>query len=232
MKKKKTIITLLILVALLVGCGKNNDKENISSEEKVLEKVDYEKQALNSTVNINTDAGDFGAGFVYKEIYIVTNYHVIYSAKEIKIITYKKDEFKASLVGYNIENDIAVLKIDKSLNSMEIGDSEKIKAGARATAIGNPNGDLSFSKAEGKIIKVPQELLEKIDKERKYIWYDGNAIAGYSGGPVYDREGKVIGILNARYNGDLSKYNFDNLCAIIPINKALPFINKIITDNQ
>lgn len=100
------------------------------------------------------------------------------------------------------------------------------------TAIGNPNGDLSFSKAKGKLLNVPLELLDIIDKKRKYIWYDGNAIQGYSGGPVYDKEGKVIGILNARYNGDLSKYDFKNLCAIIPINKVKPIIDKIINDNQ
>lgn len=54
---------------------------------------------------------------------------------------------------------------------------------------------------------------------------------GYSGGPVYDKEEKVIGVLNARYSGDLSKYDFDNLCAIIPINKVVQISDKIIDEN-
>lgn len=234
MKKKAGIILLLMLLVILVGCSKSNEKtkENKSPKEEVKEQVDFETHALDATVNINTDSVGFGAGFIYNEIYIITNYHVIYNAKEINVITYNKDEFKATLVGYNVERDIAVLKTDRNLKSMEIGDSKKIEVGARITAIGNPNGDLSFSKAEGKLLDVPQEILDQTDKERKYIWYDGNAISGYSGGPVIDKEGKVIGILNARYNGDLSKYDFDNLCAIIPINEAMPIINKIINENQ
>ena len=96
---------------------------------------------MNSTVNINTDAGDFGAGFVYKDIYIITNYHVVYNAKDIKIVTYNKEEYKGSLVGYDSENDIAVLKIDKELKSMVLGDSDKVKTGDIVTAVGNPNGD-------------------------------------------------------------------------------------------
>lgn len=115
---------------------------------------------------------------------------------------------------------------------MVLGDSDEVKVGDTITAIGNPNGDLSFSKAKGKVLNVDKELLDKIDKERKYIWYDGDVISGYSGGPVYDKEGKNIGILNTKYVGDLSKYDFDNLSGIIPINRVKIVINNIIDSNQ
>lgn len=186
---------------------------------------------MNSTVNINTDAGDFGADFVYEDVYIITNYHVVYNAKDIKVVTYNKEEYKGSLVGYDSENDIAVLKINKKLKSMVLGDSEKVKTGDTLTAIGNPNGDLSFSKAEGKVLDVNPELLDMVDKNRKFIWYDGDAISGYSGGPVYDTWGRTIGILNARYYGDLSKYGYDKLCLIIPINNVEPIISNIIENS-
>ena len=232
MKKKVEILLLILFVVVLTGCRKNVDIENTSPKEDTVEKIDYEKQALNRSVNINTDSGDFGAGFVYDGIYIVTNYHVVYNAKVIKVVSYSRDEYEASLVGFNAENDIAVLKIDNELDSMILGDSDKVRIGAKVTAIGNSNGDLAFSKAEGKILDVDSELLNEIDKNRKYIWYDGDAVAGYSGGPVYDEVGETIGILNARYYGDLSKYDFDKLCAIIPINKAKTIIKEIIDDNQ
>lgn len=229
MKKKNITIILLILAILITGC---EIKENTHSKKDTYEKGDSENQILNATVNINTDTGDFGAGLVYNGVYIITNYHVVYNAKEIKVVSYSKDEYKASLIGYNNENDIAVLKIDKKLDSMILGNSDIVEIGSTITAIGNPNGDLTFSKAEGKVLDVPQELLDKIDKERKYIWYDGNAISGYSGGPVYNKEGKIIGILNVIYVGELSKYDFDNLCGIIPINIAKQNIDKIINDNK
>ena len=125
---------------------------------------------MNSTVNINTDAGDFGADFVYEDVYIITNYHVVYNAKDIKVVTYNKEEYKGSLVGYDSENDIAVLKINKKLKSMVLGDSEKVKTGDTLTAIGNSNGDLS-------------------------------------------------------------KYGYDKLCLIIPINNVKPIISNIIENS-
>lgn len=166
---------------------RNNNKDNENDE----------KSLLNSAVNIYTDSGDFGAVFVYNNGYIITNYHVIYNSKDIKVVTYNRDEYNASLVGFNYDNDIAVLKIDKQLEPMVLGNSDEVKIGETITAIGNPNGDLSFSAAKGKVVNVDKELLDKMDKERKYIWYNGNAISGYSGGPVYDKEGKTIGIIDS-----------------------------------
>ena len=57
------------------------------------------------------------------------------------------------------------------------------------------------------------------------------AISGYSAGPVYNQEGKVIGILNARYTGDLSQYQLDNLCGIIPINKVKTVIQEMFANH-
>lgn len=227
MKRKKIgIILLIILIISLTGCV-NNDEKNHNSTTNT-DKIDYEEKLFNSIVNIYTDSLEFGTGFVYENGYIITNHHVIYNSNDIKVVTYSKDEYSASLVGFNIDYDITVLKIEKQLDFMVLGDSDDVKVGDTITAIGNPDGDLYFSKAKGKVLDLEQELLDKIDKKRNYIWYDGDEISGYSGGPVYDKEGKIIGILNERYNGDLSKYDFDNLCGIIPINRAKIVISNII----
>ena len=164
-------LLLFLFVIVLTGCGKNSNlkKDNTSTKEDEIKKVHIINEVMNSTVNINTDAGDFGAGFVCEDVYIITNYHVVYNAKDIKVVTYNKEEYKGSLVGYDSENDIAVLKINKKLKSMVLGDSEKVKTGDNLTAIGNPNGDLSFSKAEGKVLDVNPELLDMVDKNRKFI---------------------------------------------------------------
>lgn len=227
-RKVLNLLFICILIIGLTGCSsKENDVEK-PNKTNIQEKINVDEKVLNSTVNIYT-SNDFGAGFAYDN-YIITNYHVVYDTYDITVVTYSKDEYKASLVGFDYESDIAVLKIDNSIESLELGDSDKVKIGEEVTAIGNPNGDLSFSKAKGKVLDVDQELLNKIDKNRKYIWYDGNAISGYSGGPVYDNKGKIIGILNTRYIEDLSQYDFDNLCGIIPINRVKTIINNIISN--
>ena len=223
------LLFIIILMIGITGCGKNYTVDKKDNNKGV---PNYERKVLNSTVNITTSYGDFGAGFIYDKSYIITNYHVVYQDNNvIKVTTYDREEYNASLVAYEIDSDIAILKIDKELESMELGDSDKVKVGDTVTAIGNPNGDLSFSKASGKVLEVDIELLSQLDKDRKYIWYDGNAISGYSGGPVYNQEGKVIGILNVRYTGDLSQYQFDNLCGIIPINKVKTIIQEMFANH-
>ena len=225
--KRVIVVVLIMLSFILSGCV---DKKYDDNYQDSITNRDNEEILLNSSVNIYTSSGDFGAGFVYDDGYIITNYHVVFDSKDIKVVTYQKEEYNASLIGFNSDADIAVLKIDKQLESMVLGDSDDVKVGDIVTAIGNPNGDLSFSKEEGKVLKVDQELLGKIDKERKYLWYDGNAISGYSGGAVYDSDGKVIGVLNAKYVGDLSKYDFDYLCQIIPINRVKVVVSDIIAN--
>ena len=223
------ILLVIILMIGVTGCGMNHAIDKKDNNKEI---TNYERQVLNSTVNITTSSGDFGAGFIYDKSYIITNYHVIYQDNNvIKVTTYNKEVYNASLVDYEVNSDIAVLKIDKELESIELGDSDKVRVGDKITAIGNPDGDLSFSEASGKVLEVDIELLDQIDKDRKYIWYDGDAVSGYSGGPVYNQEGKVIGILNARYTGDLSQYEFNHLCGIIPINKVKTVIQKLLANH-
>lgn len=69
MKKKRIIILLLIVVIFLIGCKKNENRnvENILPKAETIEKNNYEKQALDVTVNITTDSDGFVAGFIYKK---------------------------------------------------------------------------------------------------------------------------------------------------------------------
>lgn len=229
-KLKRKLLKLLftcILIIGLTGCSSKENEIEKPNKTNIEEKINVDEKVLNSTVNIYTATNDFGAGFSYDN-YIITNYHVVYGTDDITVVTYSKDEYKASIVGFDSESDIAVLKIDASIPSLETKDSDEVQIGEEVTAIGNPNGDLSFSKAKGRVLDANLELVKNIDKNKKYIWYDGNAITGYSGGPVYDNKGKVIGILNLKYVGDLSQYDFDNLCGIIPMNQAKTVINNII----
>lgn len=56
---------------------------------------------------------------------------------------------------------------------------------------------------------------------------DADIVSGYSGGPVFDRHGELIGISNAAYMGDLSEYELDHVSLIIPINSVKEMIEKL-----
>ncbi|MBQ8473122.1 MAG: hypothetical protein IJ501_06430 [Bacilli bacterium] len=89
MKSKKfKIILLIILILGLTGCNNIKPKNPTTN----IDKVDYKKSVLNSTVNIYTDSLNYGSGFVYENSCIITNYHVVSDSKDIKVVTYNKDE--------------------------------------------------------------------------------------------------------------------------------------------
>ena len=109
-----------------------------------------------------------------------------------------------------------MLEIDVKLEPSVLGDS--VTVGETVTAVGNPYGNLSFAMVFGLVLDVNEELLDTIDKNRQFLHFDGDAVSGFSGGPVYNAYDEVIGVLNGRYTWDLSAYDFDCLCRIIPIN--------------
>ena len=112
---------------------------------------------VNSTVGITTSvttnyfgyqtsSAAAGSGFIItSDGYIVTNYHVVEDANEIKVTTYDDQSYEAGLIGYDESNDIAVLKISASdLSPVVLGDSDNMNVGDDVVAIGNPLGELTF----------------------------------------------------------------------------------------
>ena len=98
-----------------------------------------------------------GTGFVITaDGYILTNYHVIESAQEsgykVSVLFKDKSSYEAKIVGFDEDNDVAVLKIDASdLTPATIGNSDDIAVGDSVFAIGNPLGELDFSMTSGRV---------------------------------------------------------------------------------
>ena len=239
MKKIMCLLLAGILTLVLCGCGTESATPELRpAEEQVLLPADPapveepavpDERVLRSAVNILTGAGDYGSGFAVENGYIVTNYHVLYASPEdITVITCEKEEYPAVVLGYDESADIALLEIDAKLEPSVLGDSDSVTVGEMVTAVGNPYGDLSFAMVSGLVLDVNEELLDTIDKNRQFLHFDGDAVSGFSGGPVYNAYGEVIGVLNGRYTGDLSAYGFDCLCRIIPINTVKKSISKIL----
>jgi len=140
-----------------------------------------------------------GSGFIIsKEGIIVTNNHVIEGADEITVIMSNQKEFKAELLGRDPKADLAVLKIDPGttkLTAVEWGDSESIRVGDWSIAIGNPLG-LGGTVTAGIISAISRDLRGS-SPYVKFLQTDASINRGNSGGPLFNIEGKVIGINTA-----------------------------------
>lgn len=144
-----------------------------------------------------------GSGFIIsKDGYILTNHHVVESAKEGGISALLKDgrKFPARVVGLDAKTDLAVLKIDATdLPVAELGDSDQVRVGQFAFAIGAPF-DLPYTFTVGVVSATGRNSLTRQVSYENYIQTDASINPGNSGGPLCDLDGRVIGI-NTLING-------------------------------
>ena len=154
--------------------------------------------------------------------YIITCAHVIDGASKITVKLNNGDLHNAELVGSDPQTDIAVIKINvKNIKHAIIGDSEALVAGQHVVAIGNPLGELGGTVTDGIISATNREIAIG---NSKYNLLQTNAAInpGNSGGGLFDDNGNLIGIVNAKSTGD----SIEGLGFAIPINDAM----KIATD--
>ena len=140
-----------------------------------------------------------GSGFIIdKAGIIVTNNHVIEGADEITVIMSDQTEFTAELLGRDPKADLAVLKIEPGqteLIAVEWGDSDLMRVGDWSIAIGNPLG-LGGTVTAGIISAISRDLRGS-SPYVKFLQTDASINRGNSGGPLFNVEGKVIGINTA-----------------------------------
>jgi serine protease Do len=138
-----------------------------------------------------------GSGFIISpDGYIVTNNHVIESADEISVELYGGGELEAELVGRDPRTDIALLKVEGEegdLPFVEFGDSDAARVGDWVLAIGNPLGQ-GFSVSAGIVSARNRTLQGSYDD---FIQTDAAINRGNSGGPLFDMQGRVIGVNTA-----------------------------------
>jgi serine protease Do len=145
-----------------------------------------------------------GSGFIVRQDgYIYTNFHVIEDAERIEVKLRDKRHFIAKLVGADERTDIAVLKIDATgLPTVSMVDSDSVRVGQMCFAIGIPyNLDYSFcrgivsAKGRGNLTSTPTKPMYE-----DYIQTDAFINPGNSGGPLFDIDGRVMG-MNTLING-------------------------------
>ena len=193
-----------------------------------------------TTTNIfgmTTTGAAAGSGFIVTEDgYIVTNYHVVEGGTSITAEFYDGTSHDAALIGYDEENDLAVLKIDATgLTPVTLGDSSTLAVGETVVAIGNPLGELTFSLTQGVVSALNRSVTLSSDTASgsitmNLIQTDCAINSGNSGGPLFNSYGEVIGITNAKYSSSSSSSNasIDNIGFAIPINQVKTIISDII----
>lgn len=148
-----------------------------------------------------------GSGFVISaDGYILTNEHVVGGASSIQVtVSNREKPYDARLVGSDAELDLAVLKIepDGDLPCIQMGDSDSIRVGDWAIAIGNPYG-LDHTVTVGVISAKERPITVQDRQYRNLLQTDASINPGNSGGPLLNLNGEVIGIntaINAEAQG-------------------------------
>ena len=151
--------------------------------------------------NRKRKAQSLGSGFIIDDDgIVVTNYHVIENAEEIRVVLADETSFTAEVLGQDQKTDIAVLKIDPGntkLTAVSFGDSDKLRVGEWVLAIGNPFG-LGGTVTAGIVSARGRDIGNGPYDD--FIQTDASINRGNSGGPLFNTDGDVIGINTAIYS--------------------------------
>lgn len=191
----------------------------------------FGRQAQTSTATAT------GSGIIISEDgYILTNNHIVattssesyYEVSEATKVTVTlfndETEYEAKIIGKDEQTDLAVIKIEKSgLSKAEFADSDSIKVGEFAMAVGNPLG-MQSSVTCGIISAVNREVTDSEGKKFTLIQTDASINSGNSGGALVNSEGKVIGINTLKLSGT----GIEGMGFAIPINSTTDITSQLI----
>lgn len=162
--------------------------------------------------------------------YIVTNYHVVEGADRLEVTLSGGQSYPAQLVGGDSQSDLAVLKIDaQNLPQATLGDSDRLKVGEMAVAIGNPLGEEFAGSVTYGVIsalnrKITVEARPGEEVTLNVIQTDAAINPGNSGGALVNSRGEVIGINSVK----IQRTDVEGMGFAIPISEAKPIIRQLI----
>lgn len=174
-----------------------------------------------------------GSGVVYSaDGYIITNYHVISGAVtnknaskiEVFVGDINSTAYEASVMGYNISSDLAVLKIKASgLSAIEFADSAALKVGQYVITVGNPGG-LEFMDSVTFGVISGLDRVVSSDSDTKLIQTDAAINPGNSGGALVDTRGRLVGINSSKIVSE----DYEGMGFAIPSNTVSEIVKRII----
>ena len=172
----------------------------------------------------------FGSGFILKNNYILTNFHVVEDATDVVVSLSDRREFKAEVVGVDPLSDLAVLEVDgKDLPAVNVGNSDKLNVGDWVIAIGSPFS-FDFSVTAGIVSAKGRSIQNNnIGNYVPFLQTDVAINPGNSGGPLFNLDGDVVGINSQIYS---RSGGYQGLAFAIPINVAMDVADQIINNGE
>ena len=171
-----------------------------------------------------------GAGsgvIISSDGYILTCAHVVDGASNITVTINDKD-YTATLVGEDTTSDIAVIKIDADgLTPATVGNSDSLKVGQNVMAVGNPLGELGGTVTGGMISALNRSVTiqgTNSTNTMSLIQMDASVSPGNSGGGLFNMNGELVGIVNAKS----SSSDAEGLGFAIPINDAIKVAQELL----
>jgi len=255
-KRILLIIVLSLLCGALGAFAYNKISASVTKNESVATtpvvtgNVDYKNvttgtytsaidKAINTVVEITSkststtsffgtsEATSKGSGVIVSEDgYIVTNAHVVNGATEVSVKLYNDKEYAADVIGIDVRSDIALLKInEKGLQYSYIADSDELVLGQDVVVIGNPlglgiscsNGIISATNVEVTINNHPMVLLQT----------NAAVNEGNSGGGLFNLNGDLIGIVNAKKSSIYTQAIVEGMGYAIPSNTVKKIISNL-----
>lgn len=235
-------LTVVLLKDSLVGSSSGKNPTEIivngdGKEQNIYHAVS--DKAMPSVVGITTttiknnifaipqQSEGVGTGFIVDSNgYILTNSHVVSDGEAVNVNVLFNDgsNIEGKVLWNDAELDLAMVKVDKTgLTPAELGDSDKVRTGDIAIAIGNPLG-LEFQKSvtQGIISGLDRTIQTEQSNMTGLMQTDASINPGNSGGPLLNQNGQVIGINTAKAS------QAEGLGFAIPINTAKPIVESII----
>jgi len=240
---KRALAAVLVLIALLalVSCGGEKTISRIYEESLpsiVIVKILVEEEPeIDGSPYVQEGAG---TGLVWdREGHILTNHHVVQAFSDnkeaiisVSVVFWDGLEVDAEIIGTDYISDLAVLKVDvprERLKPARLGDSDSARAGQAVVAIGHPF-NYEFSVTSGIISSVGREMYHldaALPIPGGAIQTDASINVGNSGGPLLDRNGRVIGINKSIYSSTGVSVGVG---FAIPINTARHIVPKLIKE--
>lgn len=172
-----------------------------------------------------------GSGMIISsDGYILTNNHVVEGAEKLTVTMTSGEEYEATLIGADSDNDVALIKIEGTdFPTVAIGSSDDIQVGDQLCAIGNPLGELTNTLTVGYVSALDREINEN-GIPINMFQTDCAINSGNSGGPIFDMNGNVVGVTTAKY----STSSYSNSASIegigfcIPIDDAMDIVSDLL----
>lgn len=189
-------------------------------------------------ISVLTNSGTEGVGsgiVITEDGYISTNYHVVENAKKITVITSNGTKYDAQYIDGDEVNDIAVIKVSaKRLTPAVLGSSSNTKVGERVMAIGTPHDiDYAGSMTSGYVSGIERQYQVMnangtVSKTLKLIQTDTTVNPGNSGGPLFNMNGEVIGVVVLKITGG----SYEGMGFALPIDGVRGMIFDIIENGK